>query len=90
MLKKITLVLLCFVIELGQTIACEVCKRQQPEILRDLAHGPGPQGTSDYIITWTAGIIVGITLILSIKMLVFPNEQEINHIKNIPLQLNDY
>jgi len=75
---------------LGQSIACEVCKRQQPEILQDLAHGTGPQGTSDYIITWSAVIIVGITLILSLKMLIYPNEQQPNHIKNIPLLDNDY
>lgn len=90
MIRKIVAFLTCSFIGLGQIIACEVCKRQQPEVLQDLTHGMGPNGTIDYIITWSAVIIVGITLILSLKLLIFPNENQPDHIKNIPLLHNDY
>lgn len=39
--------------------------------------------TVDYIIIWVGVIIVLITLILSIKFLVKPNEDDPKHIKNI-------
>lgn len=63
--------------------ACEVCQDNQPEILRDVTHGIGPQGNTDYIIIWTAVVIVSVTLFLSIKYLVRPKESAPDHIKNI-------
>lgn len=39
--------------------------------------------TADYIIIWVGIIIVLITLVLSIKFLVKPNEDDPKHIKNI-------
>ncbi|MCX7547308.1 hypothetical protein OS188_05005 [Xanthomarina sp. F1114] len=69
----------------GQQVvkACDVCKKNQPEILQDVTHGPGPSGTIDYIIIWVSAIIVGITLILSLKYLIKPKESNSDHIKNI-------
>jgi len=89
MIKKIILFGCFSLCALEQIIACEVCKRQQPEILQEVTHGMGPEGMIDYIITWSAAIIVGATLILSIKMLVYPNEPQSNHAKHIPLLNND-
>jgi len=88
-MKKIILFLSCYLVGIGHALACEVCKRQQPEVLQDVTHGMGPQGTIDYIITWGATIIVVVTLVLSIKMLVYPNERQSNHAKHIPLLNND-
>ena len=71
-----------------KSAACEVCKKNQPEILQDVTHGQGPQGQWDYIITWTAVVIVAVTLFLSIKLLIRPKEAGPDHIKNIVLHSN--
>ena len=63
--------------------ACELCKKNQPKVLEGVTHGAGPQGTLDYLIIWTAVVIVGVTLALSLKFLIRPNENNSNHIKNI-------
>lgn len=67
--------------------ACNVCQSQQPEGFENITHGAGPTGFTDYLISWIAVIIVLIALGLSIKYLVKPNENRVNHIKN--LVLND-
>ena len=67
--------------------ACEVCKAKQPKGFENLTHGEGPQGNIDYIIMYSALIIVGYTLIMSVKHLVKPKENNLDHIKN--LVLND-
>ncbi len=68
------------------TWACEVCESKQPKILKGITHGSGPTGTMDYIITWSAVVIVGVTLYLSIKYLIKPKETAPDHIKNITVQ----
>ena len=67
--------------------ACEVCKKNQPKVLEGITHGAGPQGNLDYIIIWTAVVIVTVTLLLSLKFLIRPNENNPNHIKNIVLDV---
>lgn len=62
--------------------ACEVCRARQPEALRGITHGAGPQGDADLIIIWGAVAIVGFTLFLSIRYLVSPQESAPDHIKN--------
>lgn len=88
-MKKIVItsafIISCFI----QVFACELCKSQQPELLKNIAHGTGPQGPFDYIILWTAGIIVFITLILSVLFLVQPNKMDKHHsIKFMPVNEN--
>ncbi|HLS10990.1 MAG TPA: hypothetical protein VK050_02410 [Flavobacteriaceae bacterium] len=68
------------------TLACEVCENRQPEILKGVTHGIGPQDNLDYIITWGAVVIVGVTLFFSIKFLVRPKESNPDHIKNIVVE----
>lgn len=89
-MKKIiiTTFLLAF-IALNQIVACNVCQESQPKILKNITHGTGPEGYSDYIIIWAAVILVTITLLYSIKYLIRPNENDPNHIKNCVLNLND-
>lgn len=65
---------------------CEVCKSNQPEALQGITHGTGPQGNMDYIIIWSAVLIVAVTLLLSLKYIFKPRESEVNHIKNIVLK----
>ncbi|CAM4093547.1 hypothetical protein [Gillisia hiemivivida] len=83
-MKKIVIVF-TFLFLLGQqvVIACEVCKKNQPEVLQNVTHGAGPSGTLDYIIIWSAVIIVGATLFFSLKYLISPKENNPGHIKNI-------
>lgn len=67
----------------SSALACEVCKKNQPKVLENITHGSGPTGTIDYIITWSAVVIVTITLVMSIRFLIRPKETGVDHIKNI-------
>jgi len=66
--------------------ACEVCESNQPEVLKNVTHGPGPQSDWDFVIIWSAVAIVALTLYLSLKYLLRPNEQSGSHIKNIVVE----
>lgn len=71
---------------LGQIVlACPVCEKQQPKILRGIAHGAGPESNWDYVIIWTAVVIVVFTLFFSIKWLIRPGEKSSTHIKRFIL-----
>ncbi len=61
--------------------ACEVCKKQQPEVLRGIAHGAGPQSRWDYVIIGVTVLIVLVSLFYTIKWIVRPGEKERSHIK---------
>ena len=65
--------------------ACDVCEKQQPEILRGITHGPGPQSNWDYLIVSVGAAIVAATFFFSIKWLLSPGEKGENHIKRIVL-----
>lgn len=80
--KFITLIVLLLSIV---SIACPLCKSNQPKGFENITHGQGPDGDFDYIIIYSAILIVGFTLIMSIKYLVKPKEKDKNHIKNIVL-----
>lgn len=83
-MKQIVKLMLLFVTGLpSSAYACEVCRAKQPEVLKGITHGAGPQGNTDLVIIWGAVAIVGITLFLSIKYLVKPQESAPDHIKNI-------
>lgn len=83
-MKKIIL-LLALICSHVITGACPVCDRQQPTILKGITHGVGPEGKFDYIIVFTAVIIVLITLFFSIKWLIHPGEKSGDHIKRLIL-----
>lgn len=61
--------------------ACEVCKDQQPAMLRGITHGTGPQHSWDMPIIIVSAIIVLITLAFSVKYIFWPGEKSENHIK---------
>ncbi len=71
------------------TLACPVCDAEQPKGLENITHGEGPEGNIDYIIMYSAIIIVGYTLIMSLKYLIKPKEEESSHIKNLVINEND-
>ena len=64
-----------------EVMACEVCKKQQPKILRGVAHGAGPQSDWDYVIVACTAIIVLISLFYAVKLILKPGEKESEHIK---------
>lgn len=65
----------------GLAQACEVCLSQQPKFFRGWTHGSGPQGDFDYVIVFTAIVIVVFTLGYAIKFLFWPGERNPEHIK---------
>lgn len=66
-------------------LACSVCEKQQPKILRGITHGAGPQGRFDYVIIWIMVVITMATLYYSIKWLIRPGEKNKEHIKRFIL-----
>lgn len=88
MKKILTYVIVLFLLSLGvSAMACDVCKRQQPKLLKEVSHGTGPQGQFDYLIVGATMLIVLITLFYSVKMMIRPMEKKPLHIKR--LILND-
>ena len=63
------------------SFACEVCDRNQPKLLKGIAHGAGPQSNWDYVSIGITTIIAVYALIYSTKWLIKPNENDTNHIK---------
>ncbi len=84
-MKKSSLSFLLFLGSVLPALACEVCQRNQPKLLKDISHGTGPQAESDYYIIGGAVIVVLLTLIYSLKYLLKPGEKNPGHIKNIIL-----
>ena len=68
--------------------ACPVCEKQQPKVLRGVAHGAGPDNNWDYFIVGVIAVIVLITLYYSMKWLVRPGEDRPSHIKRSVLDLD--
>lgn len=80
--NKIFLSILLSIVSVGGALACEVCKSKQPKGFAEITHGSGPGSNLDYFIVWGAAIIVAITLGLSLKFLIKPQENRTDHIKN--------
>lgn len=86
-MKKLLFITLLLILQIPiRAFACEVCQNKQPKVLQGITHGTGPQGNLDYIIIWSAVIVVAITFFFSVKYLVRPREVESSHIKNIVLK----
>ena len=78
---KKTIVLLSLLFVHFAVYACPVCERNQPKFMRGIVHGAGPDSNWDYVSIGITGIIAILTLIYSIKWLIKPNENNVNHIK---------
>lgn len=66
-------------------MACPVCERNQPKLLKGITHGGGPDSQWDYVIVWGTAVIVLLTLFFSVKWLVRPGEKSEKHIKRLIL-----
>lgn len=64
-----------------EVMACDVCEKQQPKVLRGVTHGAGPQSDWDYAIVWAIVAVVFVSLFFSIKWMVNPGEKDSDHIK---------
>lgn len=79
-MRKI-IVLITILLTRQVVFACDVCKKQQPKVLQGITHGTGPQSNWDYVIVIAVGLLVVATLFYSLKSLLKPQEQSLNHIK---------
>lgn len=61
--------------------ACPLCEKNQPEIIRGLTHGAGPQSNWDWIIIILITGITLLTFVFSLKYLIRPGEKNTDHIK---------
>lgn len=80
-MKRIIITLLA-VVFYNASFACDVCKKQQPKVLRGITHGAGPQSNWDYAIVVAIAVVVLVTLFYSVKWLIKPGEQQADHIKH--------
>jgi len=88
-MKKIIVLTLIFALQsLMHLYACTVCKSQQPKALQGITHGAGPESGWDYFIILSSCVLVLITLIMSLRYLIKPKEQNPNHIKRMILEQN--
>lgn len=88
-MKKICLLLGMLSITLA-TMACPVCEKNQPRLLKGITHGAGPGSQWDYLIIFImTGIVLG-TLLVSLKYLIRPGEKNNRHIKNLVLNMEKY
>ncbi len=62
-------------------MACPVCERNQPKLLKGIVHGAGPESNWDYVGVVIISIIALITLYYSVKWLIRPGEKNPDHIK---------
>ncbi len=81
MLRKIVSLVGIFCVANIEALACEVCKKQQPKILRGVTHGAGPASDWDYVVVCGIAIIVVISLFYTIRWILHPGEKESDHIK---------
>lgn len=84
MIKQLSSTLL-LVIGSVTAMACPVCERNQPKLLKGVTHGAGPESQWDYVIVWATVIIALLTLFFSVKWLVRPGEKSEKHIKRMIL-----
>lgn len=71
-------------------MACPVCEKNQPALLKGITHGAGPDSQWDYLIIFImTGIVLG-TLLVSLKYLIRPGEKNSRHIKNLVLNMEKY
>lgn len=84
MMKRLSGTLL-LVMTSVMAIACPVCERNQPKLLKGVTHGAGPESQWDYVIVWGTVIIALLTLFFSVKWLVRPGEKSEKHIKRMIL-----
>ncbi|MBR9915578.1 MAG: hypothetical protein GYB32_12260 [Algicola sp.] len=72
------------------SFACPVCDKNQPAVTRGWTHGIGPSGMVDWVIISVMVAITIFILLVSVKALVNPKENDKHHIKNSILDKHEY
>ncbi len=80
-MKKVNIFILLLFAVHAVSMACPVCERNQPKVLKGIVHGAGPDSQYDYISIGVTMAIVLVTLFYSIKWLFKPGEKNVDHIK---------
>jgi hypothetical protein len=80
-MQKLLITLALFLLSVP-LMACPVCEKQQPKLLKGITHGAGPDSNWDYLIISVMVALVLISLYFSIKWIVNPGENKHNHIKH--------
>jgi phage shock protein PspC (stress-responsive transcriptional regulator) len=80
-MKKGLIITLLFAAMASVALACPVCERQQPKVLRGVVHGSSPESSWDYVIVAVVAVITVFTLYYSVKWLIRPGETNKEHIK---------
>lgn len=62
-------------------LACPICDKKQPALLKGIAHGAGPESTLDYVIVYIMAALVAITMFFAFFYLIKPKEKGNDHIK---------
>ncbi|MBZ0098843.1 MAG: hypothetical protein K8F30_07145 [Taibaiella sp.] len=83
-MKRMTILSL-LLLQTIYAMACPVCERNQPKVLKGITHGAGPESNWDYVIVWATVAVVLLTVFYSVKWLVRPGEKSESHIKRVIL-----
>jgi hypothetical protein len=89
-MKHLFLLIIAMSAAAGNSLACTVCKTQQPKALQGITHGAGPGDNWDYLIVSIAAALVLFTLAFSIKFIAQPGEKNPDHVKHRILNLQTY
>jgi hypothetical protein len=89
-MRRLTILLLLSALNITSSLACAVCKKDQPKILQGITHGTGPDSNWDYLIVIVMAAVVAGTFILSARYLIKPGESTETHIKRSILKIETY
>lgn len=70
-------------------VACDVCEKQQPKILRGVTHGAGPEGVWDYVVVGATALVAVVSLIYAVRWTLYPGETARTHIKRSILNAHE-
>ncbi|MCC6288853.1 MAG: hypothetical protein IT249_13305 [Chitinophagaceae bacterium] len=84
-MKKIICFIFLLPVLINKAIACEVCERNQPAVLKGITHGSAAETRWDYLIVCSAIVIVLLSAFYCIKWVIRPGEKSDRHIKRVIL-----
>lgn len=86
-MKRLFFTSIAAAIGTATSLACTVCRSQQPKFLKGITHGVGPDSSWDYLIVAISVVIVVAVLFISAWKLIKPGEANSDHIKRSILNM---
>ena len=80
-MKLLLFTFIAAITTITSSLACTVCKSQQPKLLKGITHGAGPDSEWDYVIVAITVLMVLGALVGSVWHLAKPGEKDEAHIK---------